>query len=312
MDVILSYQNEKRKARKYCLRSCSQGNLFANGVKQYYGLDSNSNEIEAYETLMECISIDEKCERIETNYAYHLLAIILMKNGKDKQKMEEYLLKAIELGNHQSMHTLGLLYHQSKIGNNLYKKAVEYYEMARKHGNHHSIYNLGIMYLQGKGVVKDFLKAKTYFEEASKLGNSFAMLKLSNMYESGVGIPSDSKQYYFYLEQSANHENSNAMFSLARLIEQKQCNRAAVLFANAHALGNPFALGFLEILINLNNVEWHSSYHFAWKSEKLKFNITFQLENLKTEIHTQDKFIFTNFLKTIHLFFKKQLFILFE
>jgi len=134
--------------------------------------------------------------------AYYNLAI-MYGNGlgvkQDYMKSKKYHEMAAQLGDLDSLLTLGV-YHHNGLGCDVdYSKAKEYWEKAASLGNSYAYINLGFLYYNGNGVGQDFNKERTCFEEAVKLGNPYALQCIGIIYHNGHGVNRDyfkAKEYY--------------------------------------------------------------------------------------------------------------------
>src|SRR5437868_3115155 len=145
-------------------------NIAINGNFEKY---ENPNNHKFYIVISsENKSQDEICDMSEI---YRYISIYYCVNRK-YNKMKQYLLKSINMGNHLAMHNLGYYYQFTEIN---YKKMKKYYRMAIELNNNDSMNNLGYYYHY---IEKNYPKMKKYYKMAIRLNNSRSMYNLANYY----------------------------------------------------------------------------------------------------------------------------------
>ena len=93
------------------------------------------------------------------------------KQAGDCLSAQKFWLMAVEKGNINALHSLGLLFFEGKGGiKQDYKKAIYYWEVAAGKRHPKSLAQLGLMYSEGKDVKQDLIKAANYFEQALQIG----------------------------------------------------------------------------------------------------------------------------------------------
>jgi len=135
----------------------------------------------------------------------------------DYDLMKKYYLLAMEKGNSNAMHKLGL-YHQW-IGNEKnYKLMKKYYLMAIKKGNSQAMISLGFYYEE---VEKNYGFAKKYYLMAIDEGNTDAMNCLGNYYVNVEKNYDIAKKYYI---EAIDKGNVKAMYKLGYYYEEVEKN----------------------------------------------------------------------------------------
>ncbi len=112
----------------------------------------------------------------------------LLKTG-DKEKGIELLKKAANLGNPNSLVSLGRQYWVDHVKD--YAKAKSLFEKAESVCNVYAYHDLAVLYYQGLGVDKDLTKAWNYLEKGINLGNTecrslFAEMLSHNEFENVI------------------------------------------------------------------------------------------------------------------------------
>ncbi len=140
----------------------------------------------------------------------------------DKDKAEDFYLKAAHKGHVRAMVQLGDIYlhDSSKFRNE--KIAAEWYQRAAKKGNRDALYQLGQLEEKGQGVSKDVGKAVKHYEAAVDKGNAKAMLALAKLYERGDGnvLPKDPEKAAALYQKLSARGNGYAQYHLAMLYYQ--------------------------------------------------------------------------------------------
>lgn len=115
-------------------------------------------------------------------------------NGQpDFVKAAEYFLSAVKKGHTAAAYSLGRLYEDGEVGNDLgskgrFAKAAEYYEKAALAGNHEAMYRLGELYRIGYENQNGRLnaaKAEMWYRKAAEAGNGHAAYRLGYIQECG-------------------------------------------------------------------------------------------------------------------------------
>lgn len=95
-----------------------------------------------------------------------------------------------------------------------FAEALAQYRKAADLGNHQAMRNLAILYENGEGAAQDRTEAMRWFRKSADLGNAFAMNKVGLLYDEGLGIAKDKKEAYRWFSKAAEAGNVEAMTSL--------------------------------------------------------------------------------------------------
>jgi TPR repeat protein len=93
-------------------------------------------------------------------------------------------------------------------------EALVQYRKAADLGNHQAMRNLAILYENGEGTAQDRAEAMRWFRKSADLGNAFAMNKVGLLYDEGLGVAKDKKEAYRWFSKAAEAGNAEAMTSL--------------------------------------------------------------------------------------------------
>lgn len=85
-------------------------------------------------------------------------------------------------------------------------------------GNPETLYSLGRCYLKGDGKEQDYIKAVQCYRQAAELGHAGAQCNLGIMYEQGKGIRIDEGKARYWYQKSAEQGDVVAQFLLAHII----------------------------------------------------------------------------------------------
>ena len=115
---------------------------------------------------------------------------------KNYTKAEEWLTKAANANDAESMFYLGKLF----IENKDYEKAINWFEKSADQNYAPSVYKLGCLYERNKSIKNDKQKAYSLFKQASDLGHLFARRDYAIKLLKGYGgVFSWFKGVYLYL-----------------------------------------------------------------------------------------------------------------
>jgi uncharacterized protein len=95
-----------------------------------------------------------------------------------------------------------------------FAEALAQYRKAADLGNHQAMRNLAILYENGEGTAQDRAEAMRWFRKSADLGNAFAMNKVGLLYDEGLGVAKDKKEAYRWFSKAAEAGNAEAMTSL--------------------------------------------------------------------------------------------------
>lgn len=129
---------------------------------------------------------------------------------KDYDKAFEYVLKANEMGEANSIMALGYMYeHGFHVKKDL-DKALEYYSEASKKGVVRAKVYMGSIYREKK----DYKKAFECYTEASNEGDLWALFFIADMYRHGEGVNKDFKRAFELYSRCAANNDNEAIFQL--------------------------------------------------------------------------------------------------
>lgn len=128
---------------------------------------------------------------------------------QDCAKAVEWYEKAAEMGDTDSMATLGYAYANGDKGlEQDYIKAAEWFEKAAEKGNTYAMLGIGYMYQNGLGVETDYAKALEWYEKAAEMGDATAMYNIGHIYENGLGVDQDAEkaaEWYAKAEEASEN-----------------------------------------------------------------------------------------------------------
>ncbi len=118
-----------------------------------------------------------------------------------REKLVEYMNKAINAGNTDAMNQLGAMYAEGRGVIEDPEKAFLFYKMASDCGHNLATSNLGFCYLYGNGTEQDYEEAYKAFSKASMFGIGDAVVRLGDMYLNGFYVNKDEcAAYELYLK----------------------------------------------------------------------------------------------------------------
>jgi len=142
-------------------------------------------------------------ETIDNKFLVLLGHYYLIENEYDK--MKQYYIKAIQMGNTNAMFSLGLYYQNHEHNYDLMK---QYYLMAIELGNDIAMCQLGYYYAN---INLNYELMKTYFDMAIKRNNCDAMFNMA-VYHFNHGNYDEMKKYYY---MAIEHNHTLSMKNLA-------------------------------------------------------------------------------------------------
>ena len=113
-----------------------------------------------------------------------------------KEKVREYLTKAIFSGNVEAMNQLGAMFAEGRMVEADPEEAFKCYKMASEHGDALASSNLGFCYMYGNGTEKNLEEAFKAFSKAALLGIGDAIIRVGDMYMFGNYVSKDPKTAY--------------------------------------------------------------------------------------------------------------------
>ena len=139
---------------------------------------------------------------------------------QDYIKAAEWLEKAAEKGNTYAMSGIGYMYQNGLGVETDYAKAVEWYEKGAEMGDTDSMTYLGYAYANGdKGLEQDYIKAAEWLEKAAEKGNTYAMSGIGYMYQNGLGVETDYAKALEWYEKAAEMGDATAMYNIGHIYE---------------------------------------------------------------------------------------------
>ncbi len=168
------------------------------------------NETDAAKEAGDDSSTGENAIREGLNYFYALDGVAF-----DKEKAQECLMQASELGVPEANYYLGLLSLRSS-DDSRFEKAKEYFKQSADQGCLLGLIGIGSLYENGQGVDRDYKKAKELYEEALENGCIEANAALAGLYRYAHGVKRDynkALEYYTKALESKEIGYSRDVFS---------------------------------------------------------------------------------------------------
>ena len=148
-------------------------------------------------------------------FAFALFAFALL--SAFAQNDTNSIEKALEQGDPNAQHLLGLSYFMGIGVNQDLKEAVYWYRKAAEQGHVYAQYMLGLCYNRGYGVNQDFKEAVYWYRKAAEQGDPDAQYNLGVCYHNGVGVNKDLKEAVNWYRKAAEQGNAKAKNALENL-----------------------------------------------------------------------------------------------
>ncbi|CAL8124812.1 unnamed protein product [Orchesella dallaii] len=166
-----------------------------------------------------------------------------------------WFTKAVEAGNPEAMHSLGLCYYNGTgVGrepSKAYKVFLQAAQMSpdtpgrttareKNLGVTQAQFNLGLQFQHGIGVEQDYSEAIKWYEMAANNGDTYAPNSLAIMSIKGIGMWRNEKMAEYWWHQAVHFKDTYAALSLKKYyVEMLEPERAEVMFKAAMKLRNP-------------------------------------------------------------------------
>ena len=108
-----------------------------------------------------------------------------------KDKIINYVMKAIDAGSCNAMNQLGAMYAEGRLVKKDPGMSFYWYKIASEHGNVEAIGNLGFNYLYGNGTEQNYELAFRTFAKGAALGQGDSLVRLGDMYLNGWFVEKD-------------------------------------------------------------------------------------------------------------------------
>eukprot|EP01116_Phalansterium_solitarium_P013908 TRINITY_DN31363_c0_g1_i1.p1 TRINITY_DN31363_c0_g1~~TRINITY_DN31363_c0_g1_i1.p1 ORF type:complete len:785 (-),score=112.86 TRINITY_DN31363_c0_g1_i1:490-2844(-) len=163
------------------------------------------------------------------------------------------------MGVAEAQYSLGLFFHDGRLGEPDLKKAFEWFERSASNGNVFAHNNIAVMYENAR----DFDKAVAHYRISADAGFARAQYNLGLCYEHGRGVPVDISEAKRWFASAAEQNFGMAMQSLAALDEdpeqtlrQLQAAANTGLPSSMHQLGQFFEAGKAGTADHPKALEW--------------------------------------------------------
>ncbi|MCQ4629096.1 SEL1-like repeat protein [Shinella sp. CPCC 100929] len=141
---------------------------------------------------------------------FYQLGRSLDQAGRFAEALAEYR-KAADLGNHQAMRNLAILYENGEGTAQDYVEAMRWFRKSADLGNGLAMNNVGLFYRNGKGVPEDFALAQEWYRKSADAGIPVAMQNIGDLFDLGLGTAQDFKQSLAWYEKAAAAGHAPAM-----------------------------------------------------------------------------------------------------
>lgn len=151
-----------------------------------------------------------------------------------RDKVVEYLEKAIKAGNVRAMNHLGAMFAEGRLVEKDPEQAFVFYKMASEAGDTLATCNLGFCYYYGIGTEVDMKNAFLTFSKAATLGYGDAIVRLGDMYMKGDYVQQD-KLCAFDLYMKAKRESEMHLDDWAMMqVYSDACKRLGACYYNGN------------------------------------------------------------------------------
>ena len=181
----------------------------------------------------------------EKRFAYQL-GRALDHGGRFSEAAAAYRTSA-DLGNHQAMRNLAILYENGEGVTQDYTEAMTWFRKSADLGNALAMNNIGLFYRNGKGVPEDLTAALEWYRKSAAGGAAIAMQNIGDFYELGLGVPQDLKESFAWYQKAADAGNAASMtnvgwaYEMGRGVERND-TEAMRWYQKAAAAGNAQAM----------------------------------------------------------------------
>ncbi|GLR49205.1 caspase family protein [Shinella yambaruensis] len=122
--------------------------------------------------------------------------------------------KAADLGNHQAMRNLAILYENGEGTSQDYAEAMRWFRQSAELGNGLAMNNVGLLYRNGKGVPEDLNAALEWYRKSADAGIPVAMQNIGDFYDLGLGVKQDLKEAFAWYRKAADGGSAASMTNL--------------------------------------------------------------------------------------------------
>ena len=183
----------KNKAEKICLLGCSKGIKLANGLKNFYGFQSEKEIKKSFQIFKEIVEEDKEFNNKDAKHSLLLIGECYMQKGFEKEinlnKAIEYFEKSSNLGVSAAKHRIAKIYQK---GNEMFglkkniRKAIQLFEESGDVGYSPSFYSLGCIYFKEDEIRNgNIFKSVKFFEKAIEMGDVSSYDDLAFIYQFG-------------------------------------------------------------------------------------------------------------------------------
>ena len=299
-----------------CLKSCEEGDLLAQAMKNYFGWKDQKNKEKGLKILDQILPKKEKYKKKYgeeyLSYCYNLKALFHLGHFPRDTTEEvalaiKYFQKGAEMNNPDSFYQLALIYNDGEkdlIEKNV-PKAIEFFETAISLRHSDSMFQLGYIYLFGEDLVeKNLPKALFLIERAGVIGHPQSLNLLGEIYENYEYnlVEKDILKAISFYEKADLLNFSSSTFQLASIYENGSCDKNVIveqdleksvsLYYKASLMGQIFAAFSIAEIIQKNKISWKEDYHRFWKVEEdLNHQILMILCVSKHRRYSSDRFV---------------------
>ena len=153
-----------------------------------------------------------------------------------RDKVVEYLDRAIKEGNVSAMNQLGAMFAEGRMVERDPQMAFAFYEMASEAGDALATSNLGFCYYYGNGTEKNYEQAFKAFSKAASLNVMDAYIKLADMYFYGEYVKQDRETAFKMYIKAKNNAKSFLQDWGAIQVYSDACSRIGDCYAQGQGV----------------------------------------------------------------------------
>jgi TPR repeat protein len=166
--------------------------------------------------------------------------------GEFEEAIAQYR-KASDLGNHQAMRNLAILYERGEGIAQDYSEAMRLFRKSADLGNGLAMNNIGAFYNAGNGVERDYEEAMKWYRKSAETGVALAMLNVGDLYDEGLGVKKDNRESFAWYVKARDAGNVAALTRIGWAYEngrgvQKSATEALQSYRKAAAAGEAQAM----------------------------------------------------------------------
>ncbi len=159
----------------------------------------------------------------------------------------EWYLKSAELGNRAAINDIGASYEYGNGVDKNDKLAYEWYMKAAYQGTKTAMYNVGLCYRLGRGIEENQEKAYEWYMKAAQKGQKSAQNEVAIYHNEGVAISKNPYEAYKWFRRGAISGDKHAKYNLAACYQKGNgtkvdYEKAFILYYELATLENPYAL----------------------------------------------------------------------